>query len=251
MMNYSRAQIDAVIDKFGGGGWQFAFHCNGDIALDIVLDAYEYGLNKFNLVGTDHRWRVEHVGAARGDQFKRAASLGVCISMAPFQLIYWGDILDGTLFDASIGSQWQRFSEAVTSGASVSFHNDGSVSPPLPLLNIKAAVTRMTPSGSVHGAEQKISLDDALRCQTINGAFQLKRDHEAGSIEVGKFADFVVLGSDPYAVDPTEIDKITVHGTWLAGKPVDCDAYLKEIEAIDPTEHHDLHAVVVSKPHVC
>lgn len=251
MMNYTRAQVDAVIDANASKGWQFAFHCNGDMALDIVLDAYEYGLNKYNLLGTDHRWRVEHVGAARGDQFKRAADLGVCISMGPFQFIYWGDILDGTLFDSSVGAGWQRFADAVNSGASVSFHNDGSVSPSLPLLNIKAAVTRESISGKVHGPDQKISLDDALRCVTINGAHQLKRDDETGSIEVGKFADFVVLEKDPYEVKPSEIDKIKVQGTWLGGKPVDLDAYIAQIQAIDPTEHQDLHQAVLSKPHHC
>jgi predicted amidohydrolase YtcJ len=251
MMNYSRAQIDAVIDAQGGNGHQFAFHCNGDIALDIVLDAFEYGLNKFNLVGTDHRWRVEHVGAARADQFTRAASLGVGISMSPFQFIYWGDILDGTLFDSEVGAQWQRVGDAVKSGAVVSFHNDGSVSPSIPLLNLKSTVTRLTPSGKLHGPEQKVSLDDALRAQTINGAFHLKRDDESGSIEVGKFADFVILDTDPYAIDPANIDKIKVQGTWLAGKPVDVDAYLAQIESIDPSEHKDLHAVAIRKPHAC
>lgn len=251
MMNYSRANIDAVIDANATKGWQFAFHCNGDIAFDIVLDAYEYGLNKYNLLGTDHRWRVEHVGAARADQFKRAADLGVCVSMGPFQFIYWGDILDGTLFDSSIGSQWQRFGDAVRSGASVSFHNDGSVSPPIPLLNIKAAVSRVDISGNIHGPEQIISLDDALRIQTINGAHHLKRDDITGSIEVGKYADFVVLDKDPYEMKPQDIDKIRVLGTWLGGKEVNLDSYISEIEEIDPSEHKDLSASAVSKPHTC
>lgn len=251
MMNYTRAQVDAVIDANASKGWQFAFHCNGDMALDIVLDSYEYGLNKYNLLGTDHRWRVEHVGAARGDQFKRAADLGVAISMGPFQYIYWGDILDGTLFDSSVGAEWQRFADAVNSGASVSFHNDGSVSPSIPLLNVKTAVTRESISGKVHGPDQKISLDDALRCVTINGAHQLRCDDVTGSIEVGKFADFAILDKDPYEVKPSDIDKIKVQGTWLGGKAINLDAYIAQIQAIDPSEHQDLHQAVLSKPHHC
>lgn len=251
MMNYTRAQIDAVIDANASKGWQFAFHCNGDMAFDIVLDAYEYGLNKYGLIGTDHRWRVEHVGAGRGDQFKRAASLGVAISMSPFQYIYWGDLLDGTLFDSEIGAEWQRFADAFDSGAVVSFHNDGSVSPPIPLLNIKTAVTRQAKSGNVHGANQAISLDDALKASTINAALHLKRDHEIGSIEAGKFADFVQLAADPYAVDPAMIDQIAVNATWLAGKRINLDAFISQIEAIDPSEHQDLHAAAVTKPHAC
>jgi len=171
--------------------------------------------------------------------------------VSPFQYIYWGDILDGTLLDSEVGSQWQRVGDAVKSGASISFHNDGSVSPPIPLLNIKTVVTRLTPSGKLHGQEQKISLDEALRCQTSNGAHHLKRDDDAGPTEVGKFADLVGLDSEPHAVDPASIDKIKIQGTWLAGKPVDGDAYLTQIEAIDPSEHQDLHAAVASKPHTC
>lgn len=251
MMNYTRAQIDAVIDANASKGWQFAFHCNGDMALDIVLDAYEYGLNKYNLIGTDHRWRVEHVGAGRGDQFKRAADLGVCVSMAPFQFIYWGDVLDGTLFSSEVGSQWQRFADAFNSGASVSFHNDGQVSPPLPLLNIKAAVSRIDANGNAHGPEQRISLDDALRAQTINAAYHLKRDNEVGSIEVGKFADFAQLAQNPYEVDPATLDKIQVKGTWRSGKKIDLDAFIEQVQAIDPSEHQNLHAAAMHKPHSC
>ncbi len=251
MMNYTRAQIDAVIDAQAPKGWQFAFHCNGDMAFDIVLDAYEYGLNKYNLIGTDHRWRVEHVGAARADQFQRAAALGVGISMSPFQLIYWGDLLDGTLFESEVGSQWQRFADAAKSGASVSFHNDGSVSPPLPLWNLQTAVTRTTASGKVHGPEQKISLDEALKMQTINGAFQLQRDSEVGSIEVGKFADFVQLAADPYKVDPTTISKIEVQGTWRGGKQINLDAFIAEVQSVDPSEHADLHQQAHKHAHRC
>lgn len=251
MMNYTRAQMDQVLDTYATSGWQFAFHVNGDVALDVVLDAYEYALNKYDLVKTDHRWRVEHVGSARSDQFTRAAALGITISMSPFQFIYWGDLLEGTLFEPESGSQWQRFGDAFRSGAVVSFHNDGMVSPPLPLLNIKSAVTRKTPSGKLHGPQQAVSLDDALRASTINAAFQLKMDDKIGSIEVGKLADFAQLNTDPYSIDPFEIDKIKVTSTWLSGKKIDLDAFLSQVEAVDPSEHHELHKAALNKKHHC
>lgn len=89
-MNYTRNELDAIIDAHAPGGWQFAFHVNGDAALDVVLDAYEAGLDRHGLRGIDHRWRIEHLGAARPDQFRRAADLGVYASMGPFQMQYWG-----------------------------------------------------------------------------------------------------------------------------------------------------------------
>ena len=247
MMNYNRAQLDEILDKLVPSGYQMAFHCNGDVGMDIVLDAYEHALSKHNLLGTDHRWRIEHLGACRRDQFDRAARLGVCLSMSPFQFIYWGDLLDGTMFESAIGSQWQSVGDAFRSGASVSFHNDGSVSPPIPLLNMQAMVTRQTASGKVHGENQAVSLEDAMKAHTTNAAFQLGRDHEVGSIEAGKLADFCELSADPFTVDSHKLTElVTVQGTWIGGKRIDLDAFLAQVEAMDPSAHtelvHNAHA---------
>ncbi|WP_281640597.1 amidohydrolase [Aurantimicrobium minutum] len=252
MMNYNRAQLDEILDKLVPSGYQMAFHCNGDVGMDIVLDAYEHALSKHNLLGTDHRWRIEHLGACRRDQFDRAAQLGVCLSMSPFQFIYWGDLLDGTMFESSIGSQWQSVGDAFRSGASVSFHNDGSVSPPIPLLNMQAMVTRQTASGKVHGENQAVSLEDAMKAHTTNAAFQLGRDHEVGSIEAGKLADFCELSADPFTVDPHKLTElVTVQGTWVGGKRIDLDAFLAQVEAMDPTGHTELVHKAHSRKKCC
>lgn len=250
MMNYTRAELDQVLASHATEGWQFAFHVNGDVGLDIVLDAYEHALVSNNLMGTDHRWRVEHVGACRGDQFERAASLGVTVSMLPAQFIYWGDLLDGQMFPTEIGSQWMRAGDAFASGALVTFHNDGFVSPPVPLLNIQAMTTRRSVSGTVHGPEQQVSLDHAFRAHTINAARQLFRDQDLGSLKVGKLADLVQLSTDPYAVDSDKITElVTVQGTWVNGAKIDTDVFMTNIEVIDPSEHHDLPQVALT--HTC
>jgi predicted amidohydrolase YtcJ len=250
MMNYPRAELDQILATHAKAGWQFAFHVNGDVGLDIVLDAYEHALVSNNLLGTDHRWRVEHVGACRGDQFDRAASLGVTISMLPAQFIYWGDLLDGQMFPTEIGSQWMRAGDAFRSGALVTFHNDGFVSPPIPLLNIQAMATRRCASGNVHGPQQQVSLDDAFRAHTINAARQLFRDHDLGSIKVGKIADLVQLSADPYSADADKLtEQVSVRATWVSGKKIDTDAFIANIQAIDPSEHKDLPAAAMS--HTC
>lgn len=244
-MNYSRAELDEILDLHAPQGWQMAFHVNGDVEIDIVLDAYERALAKHGLAGTDHRWRMEHCGAARRDQFERAAAMGVVVSLGPFQFIYWGDLLDGQLFPPGIGAPWMRFKDAVDAGVRPSFHNDGSVSPPIPLLNIQTAVTRTTDSGTVHGPEQIISLDDALAAETINAASMLFRDHEVGSITPGKLADLVELSMDPYLADPLRLaSEVKVTGTWLGGRRLDLDGFLKEVQAMDPGPHEHL-----ARPH--
>lgn len=240
-MNYTREQLDAIIDNAAPAGWQMAFHANGDLALDLALDAYEDGLTRHRLLGTDHRWRIEHAGAGTRRHFDRAARLGVHVSMSPFQYYYWGDLLDGQIFDHEHGSRWAAFADAVASGACVSFHNDGSVSPPTPVINVATAASRRTRAGTVHGAEQAITLDEALRAQTINAARTLRREHLVGSISVGKLADFVELTADPYSVDPADLaDKARVTGTWLGGQRVDLDAFVSAVGGGDHTEHAHL-----------
>lgn len=247
-MNYTRLQLDAVLDRFGHQGWQLAFHVNGDIGIDIVLDSYACTLAKFDLLGTDHRWRIEHVGAGRRDQFDRAAALGVSVSMSPFQFIYWGDLLDGQLFDPAIGSQWISAGDCFASGAVTTFNNDGPVSPPIPLLNIQCMVTRRTPSGQVHGINQSVSIEDAFRAHTINAAHQLGREDDLGSLKVGKLADFVELSMDPFTADIDQLaDQVKVLATWSGGRKTDADAFQRQIEAIDPTEHQHLATEPVTR----
>jgi len=226
-MNYSRDEVDAILDACAPRGWQMSFHANGDLAIDFALDAYEAALTRHGLHGTDHRWRLEHVGAGTKSQFERAAALGVHISMAPFQYYFWGDLLDGEMFDHEHGSRWQAFGDAVAAGACVSLHNDGSVSPPTPLLNVQTAITRQTLTGRIHGPDQRIGLDDALRAHTINAARTLNRDQLVGSLEPGKLADFVELSADPYTAEPSRFaDSVKVIGTWLGGRRIDLIEFL-------------------------
>ncbi len=232
-MNYSRAQLDALLDAHAPEGWQMAFHVNGDIGLDIVLDSFSRALDTHGLTGTDHRWRVEHIGGARHDQFRRMADLGVVPSMGPFQFYYWGDLLDGQMFESAIGAEWQRFRDAFDAGLKPSFHNDGSVSPPTPLLNIQTAVTRRTSSGTVRGEAQATTLDEAIAAQTINGAYALGTDADVGSLVPGKLADLVALDADPAAVDPARIGAIGIRGTWLGGERIDLDAFATASRQVD------------------
>lgn len=249
-LNYSRQQLDVILDKAAPLGWQMAFHSNGDLAVELALDAYEAALQRHGLLGTDHRWRLEHVGGATRAQLDRAARLGVHVSMSPFQYYFWGDLLDGHIFDHEHGSQWQPFADAVASGACVSLHNDGSVSPPSPLTNIQTVTARRTRAGNVHGAEQAITLDEALRAQTINAARTLQRDRLIGSIAVGKLADFVELSHDPYGIDPARLtEEISIKGTWVGGRRVDLDTFLGAF--LDATDTNHSSAPVAPIKHCC
>jgi predicted amidohydrolase YtcJ len=154
------------------------------------------------------------------------------------------------MFKPELGSQWQRVNDAFKSNLHTSFHNDGSVSPPDTLRNIQRMVTRTTDSGKVHGANQAVTLDQALKASTINGAYQLKHDKDIGSLEVGKFADLVELSADITAVNPNEIlDKVKITGTWLGGKKIDAAKFLKDMSAMDASEHSGLAETSMKSSH--
>lgn len=250
MTNYTRSQYDALLDQFADGGWQIATHAHGDVAIDLVLDAYAAVLTRHGLLGTDHRWRVEHWSAGRADQFRRAVDLGVCTPMAAYQFIQLGDLLDGELLASAIGSQWVAAGDAIKAGATVSFHSDSPVAPVNPLNDMQCMATRRSWSGQVHGANQSISLDDALKAHTINAAYHLRREHDLGSITPGKLADFVELSADPYTADFGALsDQVTVLGTWCNGRKIDTETFLADIAQTNPTEHAGLHDHALKTKH--
>jgi predicted amidohydrolase YtcJ len=108
---------------------------------------------------------------------------------------------------------------AFDAGLRASFHNDGTVTPPDPIGNIATAVNRFAKgSGRVLAPEQRISVDAALRAQTLNAAWQLRLDTEIGSLEQGKYADLVVLSQNPRRVAPTDLRDVAVEATYLMGR---------------------------------
>jgi len=103
-------------------------------------------------------------------------------------------------------------------GIRFALHSDCNVTPLGGLLSMWSAVNRLTASGKVLGPNERISAYDALEAVTLSPAYLLKMDHEVGSLECGKFADFAVLNESPLDVDPIKIKDIKVWGTVMGGK---------------------------------
>jgi hypothetical protein len=216
--NYTPEQLIEIVHAYFPLGWPMSCHVMGDAGVDTILDIYEDALRKHPR--DDHRLRLEHVGAIRDEQLQRAHDLGVTCSLFVDQIHYWGDIIVDGLFGPKRGSRWMPCGSAVATGMRISLHNDPPVTPEEPLRNISVAATRIAPSGRVIGPEERISVEQAIRAQTIDAAWQLFSDDVIGSLEVGKYADMVVLSADPRAVPPEQIADLEVRATFLAGKQV-------------------------------
>ncbi|TPG25606.1 amidohydrolase [Mycolicibacterium hodleri] len=216
--NYTREQLTEIVAAYFPLGWQMACHVQGDVGVDTILDVYEQALQANPR--DDHRLRLEHVGAITDAQLQRAHDLGVTCSIFVDQIHYWGDVLVDGLFGPEHGSRWMPAGSAVATGMRISLHNDPPVTPEEPLRNISVAATRMAPSGRVLGPEQRLTVDQAIRAQTLDAAWQLFADDVIGSLEVGKYADLVVLSADPRSVPAQDVADLDVLATYLAGKPV-------------------------------
>jgi len=216
--NYTRDQLADIVGAYFPRGWQMACHVQGDAGVDTILDVYEEALRRNPR--EDHRLRLEHVGAIRRDQLRRAAALGVTCSIFVDQIHYWGDVIVDGLFGPERGSRWMPAGSAVATGMRISLHNDPPVTPEEPLRNISVAVTRIAPSGRVLAPEERLTVEQAIRAQTIDAAWQLFADDVTGSLQVGKYADMVVLSADPRTVPPEQIADLEVRATFLAGRQV-------------------------------
>ncbi|UXA07846.1 amidohydrolase [Mycobacterium sp. SMC-2] len=216
--NYTKEQLTEIVEAYLPLGWQMACHVQGDAGADTILDVYEKALRRHPR--DDHRLRLEHVGAIRPDQLRRAAGLGVTCSIFVDQIHYWGDIIVDGLFGPEHGSRWMPAGSAVATGMRISLHNDPPVTPEEPLRNISVAATRKAPSGRVLAPEERLTVEQAIRAQTIDAAWQLFADDVIGSLEVGKYADLVVLSADPRTVAPERIADLEVRATFLAGRQV-------------------------------
>lgn len=213
--NYTAEQLLALCRRYMGQGWQIACHVHGDVAVETVLDVYEtvQGENP----GTEFRLRMEHCGSITEEQVRRAHALGVTISFFPAHIHYYGEVLRE--FFGERADAWVPAGAAEACGMRFSLHNDPPVTPENPLLNMQTAIDRTTRGGTVLGACYGVSVREAVRAQTIHAAWQLHSEHEAGSIEPGKFADFVLLSDDPTRVDPSTLGQVRVLGTWVGGRP--------------------------------
>ena len=220
--NYTAEQLTEIVDAYFPLGWPMACHVMGDAGIDMILDIYEAALR--GNPRPDHRLRLEHVGAIRPEQLRRAAALGVTCSMFVDQIHYWGDLLVDDLFGPERGSRWMPARTAVAAGMRISLHNDPPVTPEEPLRNISVAVTRTAPSGRVLAPEERLTVNQAIRAQTIDAAWQLFSDDVIGSLEVGKYADMVVLSADPRTAAPEEIADLDVVATFFAGRQVHGEA---------------------------
>ncbi|MBN1286290.1 MAG: amidohydrolase [Anaerolineae bacterium] len=203
-------------------GLPSAIHAIGDRAVHDVLDIYERVRKEEAARGIAPdrmRHRIEHVQLVHPDDKARLAELGVIASMQPIHATGDRIAADRLWGERVVWSYNPRLQ--LEMGAVVVFGSDAPVEPVQPLWGIHAAVTRRAANGQPGPdgwtPDARITVDEALRAYTIGPAYAAGIENRLGQLKPGYLADLVVLGGNPYSIEPMAIRDINVAGTMVDG----------------------------------
>lgn len=217
-MSIPADSLDGLVARVHAAGLQVAIHTNGDQAIDHALDAIEKAHTTSS--GSGIRHRLEHVQTVREDQIARMATLDVSASIFVNHVYYWGDRHRDRFLGPERAARISPVASVLAGGVRYALHCDCPVTPVNPLFTMATAVNRRTRLGAVLGPEQKVGLRDALAGYTSSAAALAAEEADKGTIEVGKLADFVILGADPFAGDPERLAELVIQATVVGGVEV-------------------------------
>lgn len=209
------AQFASVVARYG---YRLRPHAVGDAAIDEALDAFEAANRQTPI--TDRRWMIDHAFLLGPQHYARVKKLGLIINSQYMHNYELGKLILKA-WKQPLADRSEPYAEWLRNGIMFAGGSDGPISYYAePLLEIYGEVTRGTQWGGKLGPDQGISRADAVRSVTINGAYTTFEEKVKGSIEPGKYADFVVLSNDLLAVPAEQIRKVQVLATVLGGKTV-------------------------------
>lgn len=199
-------------------GFQLNTHCIGDSANRLMLHIYHEALKDKK----DHRWRIEHAQVVNAADFKLFGEYGIIPSVQPSHAtsdMYWApDRLGKERIKVAYA-----YKELLNQNKIIANGSDFPVEDINPLFGFYAAVTRMDKKGFPAGGFQKenaLTREEALKAMTIWAAYSNFEENEKGSIEKGKFADFVILEDDIMTIAPEKIFSVKVQRTFVNGEKV-------------------------------
>ena len=219
----SDAQLQAKMKKAMLAGYQVNVHAIGDLANRQVMQAHQALQQELGgFPASAMRHRIEHAQVIALEDIPRLASLKLIASMQPTHATS-----DMNMAQNRVGAErilgayaWRRVRLA---GGRIACGSDFPVESANPMWGIHAAVTRQDIQGQPLGgwyANEAMSVKEALACFTLDAAYAAQQENRIGSLEVGKWADFVILDRDLFTISPYDIHSIKVLQTWLAGKQV-------------------------------
>jgi len=220
-VGYPAATSDQVFDAIEwayANNVQILTHSNGEAASDLLIAAIKDATEKHGMA--DRRPVLIHGQFLREDQVDSFMALDVFPSLFPMHTFYWGDWHRDRTVGPENADNISPTGWLVKRGMKFSTHHDAPVAFPDSMRVLDATVTRRSRSGDIIGPDQRVDVMTALKAMTIWPAYQHFEESSKGSIEAGKLADFVILSTDPTAVDSETLDQIKVVETIKEGASI-------------------------------
>lgn len=237
-------ELRTMFDVYWDDDWQIHVHVNGDLGLDTLMSIVEDA--QVRHPREDHRTVIVHFATSTEDLVDRIAGTGSIVSANPYYPVGFADAYSARGLGPDRADQMVRAASVLERKIPLSYHSDLPIGSSDPLAMASWGVNRITPSGRVAGPDQRIGVHDALRAVTIEAAYSWRREHDLGSIAPGKWANFTVLDTDPYSIDPRDLARIRVLGTVFEGRwyPVDevciarrCEGHRPARSPVDVLDH--------------
>jgi predicted amidohydrolase YtcJ len=209
----TQEDLNTWCERVHGAGIQLNCHANGDVAIDHVLTAYERALRL--VPQSDARPKITHCTLINDDLVRRIKAINAVPALFTSYAYYNPDKFH--FYGEELMKRCMAYRTLLDAGIHAAAGSDFDPGPFSPLMGIQGMVTRTGWNGEVWGANQRITVDEALRVNTINGAYATREEAIKGSITAGKLADFVVLAEDPHGVDPQKLKDIQVVRTVVGG----------------------------------
>ena len=212
----TQEDLNSWIERVHRAGIQVNCHANGDVAIGMVLTAVERAQRLFPR--TDARPKITHCTLINDDLVRRIKAAGAVPAMFTSYAYYNSDKFH--FYGEDMMRRCMAYRTLLDAGIPVGGGSDFPPGPFDPRMAIQGMVTRTGWDGHTWGANQRISVEEALRVNTLNGAYNSHEENIKGSITPGKLADFVVLSDDLFSADPMKIKDIEVVRTVVGGRTV-------------------------------
>jgi predicted amidohydrolase YtcJ len=212
----TQEDLNKWIERVHRAGIQVNCHANGDVAIDMFLTAVERAQRSFPRA--DARPKITHCTLINDDLVRRIKAAGAVPALFTSYAYYNSDKF--VFYGEDLMKRSMAFRSLLDAGVSVAAGSDFSPGPFDPRMAIQGMVTRTGWDGKTWGANQRISVEEALRVNTLNGAYNSHEEAIKGSITPGKLADFVVLSDDLFTIDKEKIKDIQIVRTVVGGSVV-------------------------------
>jgi len=209
----SQDTLNSWVERVHRAGIQVNCHANGDVAIDMYLTALERAQKLAPRANA--RPKITHCTLINDDLIRRIKALDAVPAMFTTYAYYNTDKFP--YYGEDLMKRSMAFRTMLDAGIHAAAGSDFSPGPFAPLMGIQGMVTRTGWDGTTWGANQRVSVDEAIRINTLNGAYAAGEERVKGSVTAGKLADFVMLADDPHTVKPDTIKDIQIVRTVVGG----------------------------------